>query len=245
MTFFSEANRGRAKEIVARYPRPKSAILPLAHLAQDQHGWLSAEAMNEIAELTGVTTAVVQGTCSFYTMLKHRPCGRFVVSVCTNVTCLVTGGPEVLHHLEERYLGDPDVTVEEVECLAACGGAPVMPTPAVRGMSPLTQALASASTLPPAPTGGTATPQLPPPTQRAEAGPGILGLPGAGTPARSVALAGGGGGYQAPSPLAAINQQGQAPPQAQPSAGLSALIAALAQRGQKVSPGGGLFQKAF
>jgi len=125
------------------------------------------------------------------------------------------------------------------------GGAPVMPTPAVRGMSPLTQALASASTLPPAPTGGTATPQLPPPTQRAEAGPGILGLPGAGTPARSVALAGGGGGYQAPSPLAAINQQGQAPPQAQPSAGLSALIAALAQRGQKVSPGGGLFQKAF
>ena len=126
MTFFSEANRGRAKEMVARYPRPKSAILPLAHLAQDQHGWLSAEAMNEIAELTGVTTAVVQGTCSFYTMLKHRPCGRFVVSVCTNVTCLVTGGPEVLHHLEERYLGDPDVTVEEVECLAACGGAPAM-----------------------------------------------------------------------------------------------------------------------
>ena len=126
MTFFSEANRGRAKEMVARYPRPKSAILPLAHLAQDQHGWLSAEAMNEIAELTGVTTAEVQGTCSFYTMLKHRPCGRFVVSVCTNVTCLVTGGPEVLHHLEERYLGDPDVTVEEVECLAACGGAPAM-----------------------------------------------------------------------------------------------------------------------
>ena len=126
MSFFSEANRGRAKEIVARYPRPKSAILPLAHLAQDQHGWLSPEAMNEIAELTGVTTAEVQGTCSFYTMLKPRPCGRFVVSVCTNVTCLVTGGPEVLHHLEEHYLGDPDVTVEEVECLAACGGAPAM-----------------------------------------------------------------------------------------------------------------------
>ena len=126
MTFFSEPNRGRAKEIVARYPRPKSAILPLAHLAQDQHGWLSPEAMSEIAELTGVTTAEVQGTCSFYTMLKPRPCGRFVVSVCTNVTCLVTGGPEVLHHLEEHYLGDPDVTVEEVECLAACGGAPAM-----------------------------------------------------------------------------------------------------------------------
>jgi len=124
--FFTEANRTRAKEIVARYPRAKSAILPLAHLAQDQHGWLSAEAMSEIAELTGVTAADVQGTCSFYTMLKHRPCGRFVVSVCTNVTCLVTGGPEVLEHLEHAYATDPDVTVEEVECLAACDGAPAM-----------------------------------------------------------------------------------------------------------------------
>ena len=126
MSFFTEANRTRAKEIVARYPRAKSAILPLAHLAQDQHGWLSAEAMTEIAELTGVTAADVQGTCSFYTMLKPRPCGRFVVSVCTNVTCLVTGGPEILEHLEHLYATDTDVTVEEVECLAACGGAPAL-----------------------------------------------------------------------------------------------------------------------
>ena len=124
MTFFSDANRARAKQIVARYPRTKSAILPLAHLAQDQHGWLSADAMDEIAELTGVTAAEVQGTCSFYTMFKRRPCGRLVVSVCTNVTCLVTGGPEILEHLESRYATDADVTVEEVECLAACGGAP-------------------------------------------------------------------------------------------------------------------------
>ena len=116
----------RAKEIVAQYPRPKSAILPLAHLAQDQHGWLAPEAIAEIAELTGVTAADVLGTCSFYTMLKRRPCGKLVVSVCTNVTCLVTGGPEVLEHLEAKYASDPDVTVEEVECLAACGGAPAL-----------------------------------------------------------------------------------------------------------------------
>ena len=82
--------------------------------------------MDEIAELTGVTAAEVQGTCSFYTMFKRRPCGKLVVSVCTNVTCLVTGGPEVLEHLELQYGPDPDVTVEEVECLAACGGAPSM-----------------------------------------------------------------------------------------------------------------------
>ena len=126
MTFFTEANRTRAKEIVARYPRPKSAILPLAHLAQDQNQWLSPEAVNEIAELTGVTTAEVQGTTSFYTMFKRRPCGRLIVSVCTNVTCLVTGGPEILDRLDARYALDSDVTVEEVECLAACGGAPSM-----------------------------------------------------------------------------------------------------------------------
>ena len=126
MSNFTEANRVRAKEIVARYPRPKSAILPLAHLAQDQDGWLSPAAMDEIAELTGVTAAEVQGTCSFYTMFKRRPCGKLLVSVCTNVTCLVTGGPEILEHLEERYADDGEVTVEEVECLAACGNAPSM-----------------------------------------------------------------------------------------------------------------------
>ncbi len=125
-TFFTDANRVRAKEIVARYPRSKSAILPLAHLAQDQHGWLSNDAMDEIAELTGVTAADVLGTCSFYTMLKRRPCGKLLVSVCTNVTCLVTGGPEILEHLEEEYATDLDVTVEEVECIAACGAAPAM-----------------------------------------------------------------------------------------------------------------------
>jgi NADH-quinone oxidoreductase subunit E len=123
---FSDANLVRAREVIALYPRAKSAILPLAHLAQDQDGWLTTDAMEEIAQLTGVTPAEVQGTCSFYTMFKRRPCGSLVVSVCTNVTCLVTGGPEVLHHLTERYGDDDAVTVEEVECLAACGGAPAL-----------------------------------------------------------------------------------------------------------------------
>ena len=126
MSFFTESNLAKAKEIVARYPRSKSAILPLAHLAQDQSGWLSTDAMIEIAELTGVSAAEVQGTCSFYTMLKRRPCGKLVVSVCTNVSCLVTGGPEVLDALRAKYAANEDVTVEEVECLAACGGAPAL-----------------------------------------------------------------------------------------------------------------------
>jgi NADH-quinone oxidoreductase subunit E len=123
---FSDANLARARELIAQYPRAKSAILPLAHLAQGQDGWLTNEAMEEIAALTGVTPAEVQGTCSFYTMFKRRPSGSLIVSVCTNVTCLVTGGPTILEQLTQRYADDDDVTVEEVECLAACGGAPAL-----------------------------------------------------------------------------------------------------------------------
>jgi NADH-quinone oxidoreductase subunit E len=123
---FTDANLRAAREIIARYPRPKSAILPLAHLAQDQDGWLTDAAMREIAELVGVTPADVLGTCSFYTMFKREPVGRLIVSVCTNVTCLVTGGPDVLEHLRTRYAMDDEVEVEEVECIAACGGAPAL-----------------------------------------------------------------------------------------------------------------------
>ncbi|MSO37141.1 MAG: NAD(P)H-dependent oxidoreductase subunit E [Acidimicrobiia bacterium] len=123
---FTSKNLERARTIVASYPRPKSAVLPLAHLAQDQDGWLSPEAMREIAVMTGIEPAEVLGTCSFYTMFKRDPVGRLVVSVCTNVTCLVTGGPEVLEHLVDRYSDDDEVFVEEVECLASCDGAPAM-----------------------------------------------------------------------------------------------------------------------
>jgi NADH-quinone oxidoreductase subunit E len=124
MAHFTDDNRARARDIVAQYPRSRSAIMPLAYLAQDQDGYVSTEAIADISEFVGVSAAEVQGTISFYTMFKRRPCGKLVVSVCTNVTCLVVGGPELLEHLESKYALDDDVTVEEVECLAACGGAP-------------------------------------------------------------------------------------------------------------------------
>jgi len=123
---FNVINLNKAREIIGRYPDSRSALLPLLHLAQDQDGWVTPEAMEEIAGLLAITTAEVLGTCSFYTMFKREPVGKLLVSVCTNVTCLVTGGPEILHHLEHRFADDPDVTVEEVECLAGCGGAPCM-----------------------------------------------------------------------------------------------------------------------
>ena len=123
---FSPANLEKAREIIARYPHKKSATLPLLHLAQDQDGWVTPAAMEEVAELLDLTPAVVLGTCSFYTMFKREPVGKLIVSVCTNVSCLVNRGPELLEHLAHRYADDPEVMVEEVECIAACDLAPVM-----------------------------------------------------------------------------------------------------------------------
>jgi NADH-quinone oxidoreductase subunit E len=132
MTIDTDARRGltdgdkrRARELVARYPHGKSALLPLLHLAQDRNGWVTPAAMEDIAELLDLTPALVLGTCSFYTMLKREPVGGLIVSVCTNVSCLVNGGPELLETLREHFV-DGDVLVEEVECLAACDLAPVL-----------------------------------------------------------------------------------------------------------------------
>jgi NADH-quinone oxidoreductase subunit E len=133
MPRFTSENTAVADDIIARYPRPRSALIPLLHLAQEQDGYLTDEAMEHIAELVDVTPAEVLGTASFYEMFKREPVGDYVVTVCTNISCLLVGGEELLHHLEHR-LGvkagsttpDGKFTLEDVECLAACTEAPCM-----------------------------------------------------------------------------------------------------------------------
>jgi NADH-quinone oxidoreductase subunit E len=133
MSRLSPANVGIAEEIIARYPLPKSALIPLLHLAQEQDGYVAEDAMEHIAELLGVTPAEVLGTCSFYEMFKLEPVGDYLVNVCTNISCLLLGGEELLHHLEGR-LGvragsttpDGTFTLEDVECIAACTEAPCL-----------------------------------------------------------------------------------------------------------------------
>ncbi|CAN5735721.1 hypothetical protein BH20ACT2_BH20ACT2_13830 [soil metagenome] len=133
MARLSAANLTLAGEIIARYPRPKSALIPLLHLAQEQDGWVSEDAMVHIAELVGVSSAEVLGTCSFYEMFKREPVGRYLVNVCTNISCQLVGGEELLHHVE-GVLGvkaggttaDGVFTVEDVECIAACTEAPCL-----------------------------------------------------------------------------------------------------------------------
>jgi NADH-quinone oxidoreductase subunit E len=131
VSWFDAANERTAREILARYPKPKSAVIPLLHLAQEQEGWVTLDAMTEIAELTGTTAAEVLGTASFYEMFKFHPVGKYVVNVCTNVSCQLLGGEELLDHVEStlgvRAGGTTDdglFTVEDVECVAACTEAP-------------------------------------------------------------------------------------------------------------------------
>jgi len=120
-----------AREIIARYPDPRSALIPLIHLAQEQDGYVAEDAMEHIAELVGCTPAEVYGTGSFYEMFKFHPVGRYVVSICTNISCLLLGADELLEHAE-RTLGvragattaDGTITLEDVECIAACTLAP-------------------------------------------------------------------------------------------------------------------------
>ena len=131
MSAFSPEMRTRAEQLVAVYPQRRSALIPLCHLAQEQAGYLTEALMIEIAELTGVTPAEVRGTVTFYDMLHTEPVGRYVVSVCTNIACLLAGGQEMLEHAEGK-LGiraggttqDGRFTIEEAECLADCDIAP-------------------------------------------------------------------------------------------------------------------------
>ncbi len=127
----SAENRLRAEAIVACYPRPRSALIPLCHLAQSQEGWLTCEAMEDIAGLVGCTPAEVRGTATFYDMLHTEPVGRHVFSVCTNNACMLAGAYEVLDHAEAslgisvgQTTDDGEFTLEEAECLAGCDKAP-------------------------------------------------------------------------------------------------------------------------
>jgi NADH-quinone oxidoreductase subunit E len=123
-----------ARAIIARYPQPRSALLPLLYLVQSVEGHVTREGMREIGELLDLSTAEVQAVATFYTMFKLEPTGRWLVSVCTNVSCAVVGGRKVFERAREA-LGEDAIsgttedglfTLEEVECLGACDAAPIV-----------------------------------------------------------------------------------------------------------------------
>lgn len=133
MSRLNDANLAIAREIIARYPRPKSALISLLHLAQEQDGYVSTDAMVHIGELLGITSADVYGTASFYEMFKFHPVGRYCINVCSNISCQLMGGWELLEHAERRLgikagstTDDGMFTLEDVECIAACTEAPAL-----------------------------------------------------------------------------------------------------------------------
>jgi NADH-quinone oxidoreductase subunit E len=133
MSHWSEATQERAREIIARYPQKRSAVMPLLYLAVAEEGYLTNEGMEEVARWVDNTPAQVQAVATFYTMYKRRPTGKYLISCCTSISCMLLGGDDVLHAVEDES-GVPHgetgadglLSVEHVECIGACGGAPAV-----------------------------------------------------------------------------------------------------------------------
>jgi NADH-quinone oxidoreductase subunit E len=133
MARLNDDNVRLAQEIIGRYPRPRSATIPLLHLAQEQDGHITNGAIAHIAELVGATSAEVLGTCTFYEMFKMEPVGTYLLNICGTMSCALMGADELMHHAEHK-LGiragstTPDglITLEHAECQAACTEAPCL-----------------------------------------------------------------------------------------------------------------------
>ena len=129
----SDQTLTRAEELIARYPQPRSALLPILFLLQAEDGYVSPAGVAQAADLLGLTKAEVGAVATFYTMFRRRPVGKYLVSVCKTLPCELRGSRDISEAMARRLevpLGGTDqsgmVTVEEVECLAACDGAPVV-----------------------------------------------------------------------------------------------------------------------
>ncbi|MDX8414559.1 MAG: NAD(P)H-dependent oxidoreductase subunit E [Mariprofundales bacterium] len=130
---FTAEQQQEIKALVARYPQPRSALLPVLHLAQDAFGHLSMEAQQLVADTLGVRLMAVREVVTFYTMFRETPTGKFRLEVCTNIGCALNGANDLVRHMCETLqinvgetTEDGLFTVTEVECAGACGGAPVV-----------------------------------------------------------------------------------------------------------------------
>lgn len=133
MSDWSESTLERANALIARYPEKRSAVMPLLYLAMAEEGWLTEKGMEQVALLLDLTPAQVQSVASFYTMYKRDRTGRYLISVCTSISCMLLGADDVLHAVEDESgvpSGETDddgaLSVEHAECVGACGGAPAV-----------------------------------------------------------------------------------------------------------------------
>ncbi len=129
----TQENLQKAEALFKRYPQKKAALLPILWIAQEQEGWISQDTMKYIGDLVGVTHAHVLGVVTFYTMYNDKKLGKYHIEVCTNVSCMLRGSDTILSIVEKvcgTKLGstsaDGKFTISEVECMGACGGAPML-----------------------------------------------------------------------------------------------------------------------
>jgi NADH-quinone oxidoreductase subunit F len=120
-------------ELIPRYPVKRSALIPMMLYAQDQFGYLGDEVLDEIARRLDLNKIQVEETLEYYSMLRRKPAGRYHIQVCTNISCMLRGGNELYQHVQKRLgIGNKEVSatgtfsLEEVECMGACTGAPCM-----------------------------------------------------------------------------------------------------------------------
>jgi NADH-quinone oxidoreductase subunit E len=132
-TQLDETARAEMREIIARYPQPRSALLPMLHLVQAYEGYVTPAGIEICAEELGLTEAEVSAVATFYTMYKRRPMGEYHVGVCTNTLCAIMGGDAIWSELtgelgigHDETTDDGTVSLEHVECNAACDFAPVV-----------------------------------------------------------------------------------------------------------------------
>ncbi len=130
---WSRDNQTNAEAILDTYPEVRSAVMPLLYVASLEHNYASEDAIREVAELIGITSVQVQSVASFYTMFKRDDVGDYLVSVCTSIACFLRDADDVLEAVEEvtgvasgETTADGSITVEHVECIGACGGAPAV-----------------------------------------------------------------------------------------------------------------------
>jgi NADH-quinone oxidoreductase subunit E len=132
---FSAEEMAKINEIIGRYPegKQKSALLPILHIAQTKWTWLSPSVMNYVASLLNIEQIEVYEVATFYTMFHLEPVGKYVLEVCRTGPCMICGAEELVQHIEKKlgiHVGettkDGNFTIKEVECLAACGGAPCL-----------------------------------------------------------------------------------------------------------------------
>jgi NADH-quinone oxidoreductase subunit E len=134
MPFVLSADREREMtEILSRYPNRRAACIPMLHLCQEQHGYLSDEVISFVAHRLDMSPAQVKGVVTFYTLLHTEPVGKHQVWVCKTLSCALRGADEIIDHCERKlgiHVGEtsPDgkVTLRTAECLASCGTAPMM-----------------------------------------------------------------------------------------------------------------------